>query len=425
MRKSVCEHKSAPLVGVIAEFNPFHNGHAYLLQTIRHRFPDSTIIVAMSGNFTQRGEVAILPKWLRARIAVESGADLVLELPVVFSLQSAEGFARGGVSLLARAGIDYLAFGCETDCLTQLEELAEFANSSEAQCEYRKRVGFGKNYASIWQNVLESQFSFASDILRGQPNAVLALEYLKAKDRFAPHLHPFLCVRAGKIGHNSSRSVGCWASGQGIRNFIFENPDAGRQANFLKKVMPDYAARETVNFLAEQVGGARIQYLERTIFWLLRTSSLADIQEILGSGDGLAEKIQQSAFTTGTWNDLLVRCKSKNCHYTRLQRSFMQLLVGVTKRELSLFKNVGALYLRLLAFSPRGQRYLKRNRQGTYPFLNKISHRSLQNIKSPTAPGLAEKMFAYDIKATNIYTLCLPNAQRGNMDFYSSIYRKQ
>ncbi|MBR5162514.1 MAG: nucleotidyltransferase family protein, partial [Schwartzia sp.] len=172
-------------VGIIAEYNPFHNGHLLQIREIRRRFPDARIVVVMSGSFTQRGSAAILDKWTRAASAVRHGVSLVLELPTVFATRSAQYFAGGGVRLLDRLGVaETLAFGSEYDDLSLLSQMAKESDASENTGALRAALCNGESYAAALTGN-----SDPSAVIR-QPNVILAVEYLRALTRYAAKLTP-------------------------------------------------------------------------------------------------------------------------------------------------------------------------------------------------------------------------------------------
>ena len=220
------------VVGVIAEYNPFHQGHAYQLrairQAIRERFHDDVAIVAvMSGSFTQRGEAAVLDKWRRADLAVRGGCQLVLELPFLFACRSAQDFARGGVRLLQGLGcVDTLAFGAESPDLAPLMEAARVIDAPETQAALHEALRAGASYAKALTAILQTESGLASDLLR-QPNNILAIEYLRALRGYAPGIEPLLIARRGAGYHEAS--LGPLASASAIRGE-------------LAKAQPDFAS---------------------------------------------------------------------------------------------------------------------------------------------------------------------------------------
>ena len=185
-------------VGIIAEYNPFHNGHCLQIREIQRHFPDAGIVVAMSGSFTQRGTAAILDKWQRAEAAVRHGASLVLELPTVFSTRSAQYFAEGSVRLLDRIGVvDAIAFGSECKNLKSLTRLANEIDAMQQSIAMKNRLQKGGSYAAAITEAADPD----TDIR--QPNVILAVEYLRAIRRFHVNLSPTPLPRFS-AGHHDS-----------------------------------------------------------------------------------------------------------------------------------------------------------------------------------------------------------------------------
>ena len=206
------------VTGIIAEYNPFHNGHRYQLEQIRQAYPDSAVIAVMSGSFVQRGQAALLDKWQRAGLAIAGGCDLVLELPFAFACRSAQDFARGGVQLLSRLGIiDTLAFGAETNSLELLAQAARSMESPSFQQQLHKKIANGLAYASAVEKTLSQE---ASSAFIRKPNNILALEYLRAL-RDAPALSPLLIQRQG-AGYHSADLKAPLPSASALRLALYE-----------------------------------------------------------------------------------------------------------------------------------------------------------------------------------------------------------
>ena len=184
------------VVGIIAEYNPFHYGHGFQMEAVRRKYPAAYIVIAMSGSFTQRGAPCILDKWTRACHAVAGGADLVLELPFVYACRSAQDFARGGVSLLSSLGIvTHLAFGTEAEGTSLLSELAAQIDTDPVQMQLREYLGQGCSYAGALTRALTRDTVVSEDLLRA-PNNILAIEYLRALQSLAPQILPLGIQRA-------------------------------------------------------------------------------------------------------------------------------------------------------------------------------------------------------------------------------------
>ena len=179
------------ILGIVAEYNPMHYGHLYHLTTARAETKCEYVIVAMSGNYVQRGEPAIVSKWVRAKMALAAGADLVLEIPAWFSLQSAEGFARAGVQLLDNCGVTHMSFGSESGNIDDLRQLARWLHQPRLQANIRETLASGITYAAAVEQAAHSLAPHLSHLLRS-PNNILGVEYLRAMENSAlsPHTVP-------------------------------------------------------------------------------------------------------------------------------------------------------------------------------------------------------------------------------------------
>ena len=262
-------------VGIICEFNPFHKGHAYLLEQVRSAFPEKAILCLMSGNFVQRGSIAIQEKYSRARAALEGGADLVLELPFPFSSLSAEAFAGSSVSILSRLGVcDTIAFGSEVDsveelslCASRLSDPSFSAAMKAYQAEHK-----GVGYPSARQSVYEEKYG--KEPILSSANASLAVEYLLAIRRENAPIRPYAILRKGE-GIRSERTDVSFASATAVRRMILEGSDP---AYLLPKATLDEMAkdRERGCFPVD------MEALSQIIFYLLKTRSPKELSELYG-----------------------------------------------------------------------------------------------------------------------------------------------
>ena len=213
---------SSTTIGLIAEYNPFHNGHAYQLAKLHERYPEAAIVVMMSGSFAQRGLAAVADKWTRAAWAVQGGADLVLELPYAFACRSAEHFATGGVQSLAALGcVEALAFGAEAESIETLEKAAACMDDVALQDALHERIQKGASYATAMSAEVAERTGVAPEVLRA-PNNILGIEYLRAVRKFAPEMEPLLVQRVG-AGYHDEKFRGNFASASAIRaalNFL-------------------------------------------------------------------------------------------------------------------------------------------------------------------------------------------------------------
>ena len=392
------------VVGVIAEYNPFHQGHAYQLRSIRERFHDDVAIVAvMSGSFTQRGEAAILDKWQRADLAVRGGCQLVLELPFLFACRSAQDFARGGVRLLQGLGcVDTLAFGAESPDLAPLMEAARVIDAPETQAALHEALRAGASYAKALTAILQEASGLAANLLR-QPNNILAIEYLRALRGYAPGIEPLLIARRGAGYHETS--LGPLASASAIRGEL-----AKAQPDFasLKDSLPEatYAAIRAA-FPAEIASTER---LFRPLLARLLTMQGRELEAIFGLQEGLANRLLAKIRQSQTLQELIAGMVTSRYPASRISRIVPHLLLGTGERAAREAAETGPLYARVLAFDEVGRELLHAIKErGTLPLITKISAalNSRERLEGDLTP--LQAMLALDTRATELRALALPD----------------
>ena len=331
------------IVGIICEYNPLHLGHQKQFKAIRKTFGEETAIVClMSGNYVQRGAPAIVDKAVRAKAAVMSGADLVLELPVTYALSSAEGFAAGGVSILGNF-CDYLCFGSETGAAEGLIGTAKALLSEEFTPALRAELEKGLSFPAARAAALE-KMGLRGEIL-ANPNDILAVEYCKAMLSQNCPMQPL-----------PIRREGCYHAQMPDP----ENPSA----TAVRKMMADggaweaYVPQET----ADAFRGAVLHSIsagERAVLGKLRTMSDAEFESLPYGSEGLWRKLMHACRSFGTLEEILAATKSKRYTMTRLNRMVMCAVLGITKEMLE----EKAPYCRILAFNDVGRSVLKQVKQ--------------------------------------------------------------
>ena len=273
------------ITGIISEYNPFHNGHKYLIQKHKENFPDSYFIAVMSGNFTQRGEIALVDKWQRAKLAVANGIDLVIELPFVFAVRSAQYFAKGGIDLLHKLHcVDTICFGSEYTNEKELTFIAQTSQSKKFLQMLKNKLADGQSYAAVTSEVLSNLTNISEDILKA-PNTILGIEYLKANLNLEKPLSVNIIQRM-KAEYNDLNYQENFASGTAIRHSLYTN-----NSNFskLKQVVPS----ETY-FLLQKIHQTQdlphLDYLFTNLISKLRLAKLDELTKIYGIREGLEYK---------------------------------------------------------------------------------------------------------------------------------------
>ena len=390
-------------VGVIAEYNPFHNGHLLQLREIRRRFPDAGIIVAMSGSFTQRGTVAILDKWSRAEAAVRHGASLVLELPVVFATRSAQYFASGGIRLFDRLGVvNLLAFGSECDNLAKLQSIRKKIEAAEND-GFKNRLRDGGSYAAALTKTA------APDDLVRQPNVILALEYLRALSHIGSPVVPLPLPRFN-AGHHEQHlpavdTETAVASASAIRAALSAFlAGADKSLDDALRVVPDVTKEMLLQAKAHGFNDSSLLF--RPVLSRILADETNVLRSIVGISEGLEHRLRRAAFSARSYDELIEAVRSKRYPRARIRRLLLHLLLGLSADDAESFNEQGPLYARVLAFNDEGRRLLRNiKKRAEIPVVARTARflpmRALESgVLSP-----AQKMLSFDLRATALASL--------------------
>lgn len=388
--------------GIICEYNPFHNGHLYHIRKTRENGA-THIVAVMSGNFVQRGDTAIMDKLERARLAVRSGADLVIELPVQYSLASAENFASGAVHLLDSLGaVDELSFGSEcgdTEKLRNAMETVDLAALTHAD-EIKSIMEKGYTYPRALNSVVNGYDPEAAAVI-AEPNNTLAVEYLRALKKSGSAMEPFTVMRE-KAAHDGTEAADGFASASMLREMI-ENGES-----IDSFTTEDWAA--AVKNAVKNGETASLSRLERVILYKLRTCSVEEIGQICDVGQGLEHRIY-GARMAGSLDELLFTVKTKRYTMARIRRIMLALLIGITKADMEQLPPYG----RILAFNERGREVLARAKgSARIPFGSSIA-------KLSQLGDIAERFAELEIRASDIYGLALDTVTSAQKDYRAKI----
>ena len=390
-------------VGVIAEYNPFHNGHLLQLREIRRLFPRADIIVAMSGSFTQRGTVAILDKWQRAEAAVRSGASLVLELPAVFSTRSAQYFASGGVRLFDRLGVvDCLAFGSECSSLARLQSMRKKIEAAE-NGGLKNRLRAGGSYASALTEAA------APDDLMRQPNVILALEYLRALSKTGSHIEPLPLPRFSARHHERALPAegeeNSVASASAIRTALTD-PSAKDGDTLAAALHAVPAAVKDMLLQAKKHRFNDSSLLFRPILSLLLADAPDGLRSVAGVSEGLEHRLRRAALSARSFEELIESVRSKRYPLARIRRLLLHLLLRLSADDAKIFDEQGPLYARVLAFNDDGRRLLRKiKKRAEIPAVAKTARfLPMRALESGSLPP-AQKMLTFDLRATALASL--------------------
>jgi len=403
-------------VGIIVEYNPFHNGHQWHVEAAKKESGCPFVVGVMSGNFMQRGEPALFDKWKRAEMAIRGGVDLIIELPVVFAVRSAQYFATGGIRLLNSLGIiSHICFGAEYSDLTILKKIAAATEDTQVLKDLHIHLQSGSTYAAALEKSLHSNYHISPDIIRS-PNNILAVEYLRAMATFAPHLIPIPVTR--QQSHYSDTTITSpLASATAIRHALLNSMSITDE---IRATIPITTLMIINTMLAEKRGPVTFSNLSNVILAQLRTATLEKLEQIPSVSEGLHYKLRESALGSANINQLFSLLKSKRYPHTRLQRIIIHSLLGTNKGQLTLFDECGPLYARVLAFNQQGRLLLKQmNQYSTIPTITKTAHflSSKERGRSDLTP--LQNMLAVDTMASDIYALGMPpsNWNIGAWDF--------
>lgn len=375
-------------VAIICEYNLFHKGHMYQIEKIREKYPDSCIISLMSGNYVQRGDMAILPKNVRASAACECGADVVLELPYPYSGGTAEYFARGAVSVLnSLHDIDELCFGSETDNLNQLQIIAErtlskeYSNLLELYSNQYKSTNVSFN--RIRQNVYEELFN---ESFIPKSNDILAVEYLKALSD--SDIKPFQIKRTYDFTATRTR-----------KNF-----------NKLENEVPIQAYK----IFEPHKNPVKMTNIEKYIFGYFRTCDPNELSEYADVTDGIGYLLVNSANDSVTLDEFVNLCKNKKYSTAKLRRIILNCMLKTTEPMLK----AKPLYTNLLAFNDIGRKFLSLQRKSDIVIITKpADYKKYPQII---------KQYEHSINADKLYTLAMNPPQKS--DFFiklSPIYKSE
>ncbi len=343
-------------VGIIAEYNPFHGGHRYQISEVRRRFQADFVVVAMSGDFVQRGEPAVFDKYTRTEIALEAGADLVLELPSCFATSSAEDFATAGVTLLDRLGVvDGLCFGSESGDLEVLKKAAKLlvTEPENYQNILQKRLKSGDSFPKARIQALLSCLDGSTEDFKdtteleaafSSPNNILGIEYLKALFRRNSRMEPLTILRCGQGYHDTDIPTGTAAfpSASALRQAIKSGAaDYFINLDFLN---PDCRIKKTPVFADDLTAVFNWKLLE-----LLKAK--ADLAVFSDLSSDLAARLAHSALDFQTFTGRVTQLKTRQYTYTRISRAILHLLLGITAEDITAAKDMDYIpYIRVLGF---------------------------------------------------------------------------
>ena len=385
----------AGITGIIAEYNPFHNGHAYQLEQARLLTGCDFLVVVMSGDYVQRGAPAVFDKYTRARMALACGADLVLELPVACSCASAEFFASGAVSLLDGLGcVDFLCFGSESGDLQSLMEPARILakESPVFQEALRRGLSLGLSFPAARKEAFRACAS-NPDIL-DLPNNILGIEYLKALLQRESSIKPVTIKRKGQGYHDTLLDSG-FASASGIRRFLKQEEAPLSALPALKESLPDPVMEVLTDTLAHTLPVWEEDFSMLLRYELLRQSA-SDLTRYADISPDLGRRLKNCADKFSSFSEFVALVKTKDVTYTRITRALFHILLNLTGEDTR--NSVAMPYARILGFRKDHSRILGLLKENSrIPIIPKAA-----DYKTYLTPDL-QPLFEKDLFAANLY----------------------
>ncbi|WML43594.1 nucleotidyltransferase [Neobacillus sp. PS3-40] len=377
-------------VGVIVEYNPFHNGHSYHLEAARALSKADVVIAVMSGDFLQRGEPALVSKWYRTKMALLSGVDIVFELPYLFATQKAEVFANGAISILDAAGCDSLCFGSESGNTHSFHKTIEFLDSHQESYEeeLRKYIKTGVSYPKALSMSFE-HLTHSEELLNlTTPNNILGFQYMKSIKRQNSSILPLTFKRKNAEYHDESFSSETIASATSIRKALFSDDCSSVSID-------QYVPSTTNNLLKEYIHHYGILH-QWEIYWpylqfrILQCDPM-ELKDIYEVEEGIENRLIAAATESNCFHEFMEKVKTKRYTRTRLQRICTHILTNTKKAEMQQNQEK-ATYLRLLGMTKKGKEYLNKTKHHfSLPLVSKVS--SFKNAE-----------IRLDIKAARIYS---------------------
>lgn len=390
------------VAGIIIEYNPMHNGHLHLLRETRRLLgQECAVICIMSGDFVQRGDFALLRRQARARAALESDVDLVLELPLPWATASAEGFARGAVETLAATNLcTHLVFGSECGDAQALMTLAAALESPEFPALLRQELKAGDSFAAARERALGRLVTPELAALVQSPNNILGIEYCRAIVKSGAPMIPLSIPRVG-AAHDAPSAEGGIASASMIRALM----KAGKRAEAIALMSP---AMQMVYREEEKKGRAPVfaETLERTILYRLRSMTREEFAALDEGGEGLYNRLYEASRTAVSLEEVLSRAKTKRYAYARLRRMVLWAYLGISPGALP----EHPLYLRPLGANAVGRHLLAQMRKNAaLPVLTK-------GAEARRHGGGIERLFTMEAAAADLYSLGYPELSAAGAD---------
>lgn len=380
-------------VGIIAEYNPFHNGHKYQIEKAKEITGADTVIVIMSGCFTQQGNIAAVNKFKRAEMAIKNGTDLVIELPTIFATSSAEMFAYGAVNILDKLNtVDYLVFGTECDNIDILNSIVDKIIISKyvINNNIKNEIKNGISYAAARDNTLKDVLSEREYTEFSKPNNILAIEYLKSLKTINSKIKP-IAIQREVANHNdeSISNSNIYASATSIRNKLEETNNIDNIASHIPN--PTYQILNDSNLTFNED-------MYKLLRYKILTLGKENIKNIYDITEGLENKIYDSMLTSKTYNELINNIKSKRYTMSRIKRILTHILLDITKEKYDRLSS--SYYARILKTNKDNNILGELNKNASIPILANINDNNIDGLEQSVKESLE-----LDFNSSNIYEI--------------------
>lgn len=328
------------VIGIIAEYNPFHLGHQYQINKIKEMYPDSIIIAIIGTHFTQRGDISIINKWNKTKLCLSNNIDLVVELPTIYATQSADIFAYGAISILNEFKIDTLVFGSETDNIGILTNLAKIQiNNEEYDLLVKKYLDKGINYPTAMSNALKD----ISNITINKPNDLLGLSYIKEIIKNNYNINPISIKRTNNYHDKEIHS-----------NII--NASLIREMALNNKDISSHVVKDTNKYIYKNLTLNKAYNL--LVYNIINNKN--NLSKYLTIDEGIENRILKNINNTESWNELVEKTKTKRYTYNKINRILLHILLNYQKND-----NNKEIYLRILGFNEKGKKHLNKIKKET------------------------------------------------------------
>lgn len=379
--------------GIICEFNPFHNGHKYLLDSAKKN--SDFVVCVMSGNFTQRGEIAFFEKHIRTEMALKNGADIVIDLPAAWSMSGAENFAFGGISLLNSCGIvDKIVFGCENNNLDLLKKTADLLEDKKILSDTKHFLTDGITFAKARQTAISQNFPDCAEIL-DKPNNILAIQYISASQKIGYNVKFEPVLRVG-VDHDSEESVDNFTSASNLRSMILNN-----DISSIKKYVP-----ENIFEIINKKQHSDFSLLDTAIMFKLRSLTLEDIKKLPDISEGIENRIFEKIKVSDNFDELLNNIKTKRYTLARIRRILMCAAFNIDNT----FINQKPPYIKILGYKESSKELLSQiAKKADIPVI--INSKDIDKLDN-----FGKKVFNNELISSDLYSLAFKKPYNCNIE---------